>query len=127
MKIFKNIAFIFAFTCLTVGVLPAQDRETTLLVTPDSYDFGVVARSESRNMTVTVTNTGTTPLLLTDVRVTCNCIRLRWPKKPIVPGESAEIGVTYRSRDRGAFYKEIKIITNASPDPFSVWVKGVVE
>ena len=92
-----------------------------------SHDFGTLGRGESRDTVFMVVNRGEAPLLLTDVSTSCRCLRLQWPRQPLAPGESGTIAVTYRSRDRGTFYREIVVRTNASPKPYSLYVKGIVE
>ena len=54
---------------------------------------------DSDNTTVfTVTNTGDKPLILEDVSASCGCTMPRKPEKPILPGESDVIEVTFHPK-----------------------------
>jgi hypothetical protein len=124
MKIFRSlfILLIFGACCLAAA---GQDRAAVF--DRPLHDFGKLNRGEHRQTVFTVVNEGDVPLLLTDVSTACRCLRLGWPRKPLAPGESAEIAVTYRGRDRGSFYREIVVRTSASSEPHSLFVKGLVE
>ena len=49
-----------------------------------------------------------------------------WPREPIAPGETAEIGVKYATNRVGKFTKTITLTTNASKKPTILTIKGEV-
>lgn len=75
------------------------------------YDFGTV--SESAPSVVhdfTVTNTGTSALAIIWVKPKCGCTAPEYPRKPLKPGESAKIKVTFLpSGQHGEVDKEIRV------------------
>lgn len=80
-----------------------------------TYDFGTIredggaVRHEFR-----FTNTGDTPLVIVDAKAECGCTRPEYPLKPIEPGKSGVIRVTYLPQGRpGEFVKSVKVTTNA--------------
>ena len=79
------------------------------------YDFGTVTDGEIIETTFIVTNTGKSPLIITDAKTTCGCTVPTWPKdKPIAPGESTNIEVKFDSiLNANHFYKnkEKELIT----------------
>lgn len=118
------------FFCLTllmgVGLFAVQNGKAGIAVAPLSYDFGTFKVGESRNHDFTVTNTGKIPLVLLSVKTSCTCTKVKWPKKPIKPGEKETITVTYNARDEGAFYKEIEVRNNSDKPVVVLRIKGII-
>ena len=60
-------------------------------------------------------NAGDQPLILSNVRSSCGCYVPRWPREPVLPGDSSEIIGTYSSRGRpGPFTKSMTVNSNDS-------------
>ena len=80
----------------------------------DSFDFGDIKQGDKVEHVFTFENTGTSPLILTNVQTTCGCTVPKWPRNPIPPGEKAEITVKFNSAGKsGKVHKIVKIISNA--------------
>lgn len=92
------------------------------------YDFGEIPQGKPASHSFKITNSGDAPLIIKDVKPSCGCTTPKWPRKPIAPGETAEIKAVYDAESKGAFQKSIKVITNV---PFSgtetLKIKGVVK
>lgn len=74
-----------------------------------NHDFGEIAQGEKVEHTFRFTNTGSQPLVITNVEVTCGCTTPKgWPRDPIASGESGEITVAFNSA--GKFGKQTKVI-----------------
>ena len=80
-----------------------------------SYDFGDMKQGERAEHTFKFTNTGDSPLVITNVEVTCGCTTPKgWPRDPIAPGNKAEITVAFNSAGKyGRQNKVVKIISNS--------------
>jgi len=92
------------------GEVPAMDFENTEL------DFGKIIQGEKISHTFSFTNTGESPLVISDVSATCGCTVPTWPKAPVLPGEKGEISVVFDSNGRsGSQMKQVTVITNAVP------------
>jgi hypothetical protein len=92
------------------------------------YDAGTVNKGEKIKAVFKVTNTGKSPLILTEVKGSCTCTVADYPKKPIAAGESAEIKAevnTDKTGD-GPISKSIRIIANTEPNLTVVHVKAKV-
>lgn len=60
-------------------------------------------------------NTGTADLVIKSAKASCGCTIADYPKKPIPPGETGKIKVTFKSAGRrGSISKVITIESNAS-------------
>ncbi len=90
------------------------------------HDFGTVTQNEPTVFDFKLTNTGNTPLIISEVKRVCGCTTPKWPKEPIQPGESEVIQVKYDSRRVGPFNKEIKVISNANTAHVPLRIKGTI-
>ncbi len=72
-------------------------------------------------------NSGTTPLILNDVKTGCGCTTSEWSKQPVLPGASGKIKVSFDPIARpGAFMKSITVYSNAEAPIVSLVIKGNV-
>lgn len=109
--------------------LSALGGEPVITFAENSHDFGTIAE-EGGNVTheFTFTNTGDEPLLIVNATASCGCTRPVYPKKPIAPGKSDKIKVTYAPKGRpGEFSKSVTVKTNAKKQKaVKLKIKGVV-
>ena len=85
---------------------------TTIRFERDTLQLGTIRYGEKRKVTFRFTNTGQTPLLLRDVRPSCGCTGAEWEKRPVAPGETGEIKITFAPNSLGHFLKNIDIVCN---------------
>ena len=69
-----------------------------------------------RQFALGFTNKGDKPLTIKEVKASCGCMEVSYPKEPIAAGSRGEISVTYDAKLLGSFYKEVEVLTNASND-----------
>lgn len=79
-----------------------------------SHDFGTVHEANGKVECVfKYTNTGDSPLTLASVSAPCNCTKTKFSPKPLAPGKSDEIRVTFTPKDMsGEFMRTISVWTN---------------
>lgn len=118
MKI-KRILILLLLCC--GAILPGQAQSAKAGYTADRtlHLFGSVVMGKTYKTTFTVTSTGTTPLVLIDARVNCQCTKVAFDKKPLRKGEKAVVTVTYDADKEGVFDKTITLVTN-SPKPETI-------
>lgn len=81
------------------------------------HDFGNIKVDTDNKATFIVTNTGTNPLIINDVSVSCGCTTAEKPEKPILPGKSDKISVVFHPKP-GQLKEQKKTITvTANADP----------
>lgn len=120
--LFFTILFLFTLTRHSI----AQEPDTYVFDRV-SHDFGILKPGKTETTVFKLTNTGTTPLIIIDAGVSCRCAKIKWPKKPIPPGESAELTVEYKDKQSGTFYKVINIFTNNPPQKTQLRITGTIE
>lgn len=79
-----------------------------------SHDFGDIEQGTKVNYTFEFKNTGTEPLILSNVMTTCGCTATSWPREPIAPNEGGEIAVSFNSAGKmGRQNKVVTVVSNA--------------
>ena len=91
-----------------------------------SFDFGTVAEGDVVNAEFEVTNGGKTDLIITKASPSCGCTVPTYPKKAILPGETANIDIKYATNRVGAFSKTITVMSNADEPQKKLRIKGTV-
>ncbi len=89
-------------------------------------DYGTIEQHSEPLRKLKFTNTGTTPLVITNARGSCGCTVPTWAKEPIMPGESSELEIRYATNRLGKFTKKVTITTNEGTEPHVIQVKGDV-
>ena len=91
------------------------------------YDFGKIEQGEKVTHEYKFTNTGKTPLIITDASATCGCTIPEYPKEPVAPGQGGIIKVVFDSANKvGSQHKVVTITSNASPATTEVFLTGEV-
>ena len=111
-------AILFPFAAVQAQELEL-DRKTVNLDT--------VAVKSKNVFEVKYSNTGDKPLVLKSVTADCKCIRIKWNKSPVMPGDSSKIEVTFTPTTRGVFYKSIFLAPASSDPPKTLVLRGIVE
>lgn len=125
--IMKKI-FILSFTFLAFIQFSIAQSGSEISFTEDRHDFGTLEEGPKVSHEFSFKNTGTEPLVLTNVKASCGCTTPSWPKEPVLPGEEGKILVTYSTARRlGGFNKSITITSNAVNPTKVIYIKGTVE
>jgi hypothetical protein len=80
-----------------------------------THDFGDIVQGDKVEETFKFANTGTEPLIITNVQVTCGCtVPKGWPRDPIMPGGKAELTIAFNSAGKlGKQNKVVTVVSNA--------------
>ena len=87
-------------------------------------DFGSFMHSEIQERSFVLTNIGEAPLIVQDITTSCGCMKTRYVKKPIPPGEKLEITVIYEAEQAEYFNKTIAIHCNIKSSPIILRIVG---
>ncbi|MCC8409012.1 DUF1573 domain-containing protein [Mucilaginibacter sp. UR6-1] len=92
-----------------------------------THDFGKVKQGEKVNFEYKFTNTGKSPLVISNATASCGCTVPEWPKTPVKPGQSAAIKVTFDSANKSGLQdKLITVTANTIPAQTVVHLVGEV-
>lgn len=100
---------------------------TSMTIDKEIHDFGKVVDGVENHCTFTITNTGTKPLVLSDVKASCGCTTPSKPEGPIAPGKSDKIEVGFKPSGKGVSEKTVTITANTEPRITVVRVKADVQ
>jgi hypothetical protein len=81
------------------------------------HDFGLIAYKSPGTHTYVVTNTGTTPLIITNCIKGCGCTSVDWTKDSIMPGAKGLVRAAYDTRKVGHFSRGVDVFSNDSTNP----------
>ncbi|HNP94510.1 MAG TPA: DUF1573 domain-containing protein [Cyclobacteriaceae bacterium] len=91
-----------------------------------SHDFGKIKQGVPVTHEFKFTNTGKTPLVITNVQASCGCTTPDWSKEPIPPGGQGFIKATYNAAAIGAFNKSVTVMANVDQGFKQLSIKGEV-
>lgn len=87
-------------------------------------DFGNAKIGSVKTIKIPVKNTGKEPLQINNVRVSCSCMNIQWPKIPIQPGKTDSIFVQYKLEMEGIFRQNLFVFSNSPNEPLRINIKG---
>jgi hypothetical protein len=90
------------------------------------HDYGTMQQDANGDCEFKFKNTGTEPLVLSNVVASCGCTTPSWPKEPLMPGKSSVIKVHYDTKRIGIISKQITVMSNAKTDRVILNIKGNV-
>jgi hypothetical protein len=137
----KKILLSFAMTALVAGgamaqgpakqaTAPQSQAKTGPAITFEAteHNFGEITQGDVVEHTFTFTNTGTQPLIIDRVDVTCGCTTPAWSKEPVMPGKTGFVTAKYNSAGRmGQQKKAITIHSNAGDAAYVYIVTDIKE
>lgn len=104
---------------------PQTQAKTGPALTFDAteHNFGDISQGDVVEHTFTFTNTGTQPLIIERVDVTCGCTTPAWTKEPVMPGKTGFVTAKYNSAGRmGQQKKAITVHSNAGDGAAYVYI-----
>ena len=113
----KKLGLILTLFAMVFAFQANAQSESGAVITfkEKSVDFGDITQGDKVSHTFELTNTGTTPLINSNVAATCGCTVPSWPKDPIAPGAKAKIEVSFNSAGKmGKQNSVVRIYSNAS-------------
>lgn len=122
----KILIMLAGILVYTLGI--AQEKEATISWENTVIDLGTFKEEDGvQTVKYNFTNTGNSPLFLTNVRAGCGCTTPEWTRDPIQPGESGFVKIAYNPRNRpGTFNRSATVTTNATQPTTVLRIKGNV-
>lgn len=100
-------------------VKEAQNKPlTTIAFSETDHNFGDIKKGEKVEHIYEVTNTGTNPLIISNVKPGCGCTVPDYTKEPILPGKKGKITLHFDSTNfDGAVSKAADVFVNVEKAP----------
>jgi hypothetical protein len=93
------------------------NSRTTMSFDKTAVNFGTIKEDTDNKASFIVKNTGTKPLIIEKVDVSCGCTTASKPEKPILPGMTDKIDVVFHPHE-GQLDQQNKTVTiTANTDP----------
>jgi len=89
-------------------------------------DLGTVKQYNPTQTIFKFKNIGGKPVIITNAKGSCGCTDIDYPKKPILPGQTANIIVTYDAELLGVFNKTVTLTMNIERSSQILHLKGTV-
>ncbi|MDA8531879.1 DUF1573 domain-containing protein, partial [Flavobacteriaceae bacterium] len=101
------------------NVTKAAERDAQTIVYPSvtfdkvAHDFGEIQNGTPVETMFTYTNSGQSPLVVSDIKSTCGCtVPQGWSREPLAPGASSQFTVKFNGKGANKVSKTITLTTN---------------
>lgn len=133
----KKLTLSIVLIMLLVSVASAQSRTTRaasgvpqkgprIEFSQRIFNFDTIKTGKDISCTFLYKNVGNEPLIISDARASCGCTTPSYSSKPLMPGQTGQIKVTYNSAIPGPFLKTVVVISNAINNQRQVLrIKGI--
>lgn len=92
------------------------------------HDFGEIEEGTPVETVFTYTNTGKTPLVISDIKSTCGCtVPKDWSKEPLAPGATDKFTVKYNGKGKNNITKTVTVTANTEKGKEAVKIKAFVK
>jgi hypothetical protein len=91
-----------------------------------TFDFGKIKQGEPVTHEFKFTNSGSAPMIITNVTASCGCTTPDWTKDIIPPGGKGFVRATYNAASPGAFNKSVTVTANVENGFVQLFIKGEV-
>ena len=122
-KLFTFCAVILSFVALTAmnTVIEAEFK-----FEEETHDFGKIPQGKPVTYEFKFTNTGDSPIIISNVEASCGCTKPEYSSTPVKKGETGTIKTTFNAAAAGPFNKVITIKSNAKTPVKYLYIKGEV-
>ncbi len=77
------------------------------------HDFGTISEGTPVSTTFSYTNTGKSPLVISNIKASCGCtVPSNWSKEPLSPGESSQFTVDFNGKGANKVSKSVTVTAN---------------
>lgn len=121
----KKLILVVALM-LGIGItVNAQSKPAEFKFETETHDFGKIALNKPVVYTFNFTNTGDSPLIISNVETTCGCTVADYSKVPVKTGEKGFVKVTLTPVGPAIpFNKQVTLTSNARQTSKVLIVKG---
>jgi len=105
-----------------------SNKEAVITFDKTEHNFGTILQGEVVTASFHFTNTGSAPLLISNVQTSCGCTVGEYPREPIAPGKDGVIKATYDSKGHQGFQsRSLSVVSNTNPNQTALRLKATVQ
>ncbi len=119
----KRILFFLSILFAANVLVMAQPK---IVFDKPVQELGYLLWRNPVTITYHFTNSGSKPLVISNVTTSCGCTTADWTKKPIPAGGKGTVTAVFDTEAIGTFYKEVGVYCNASSTPIYLEFRGEV-
>ncbi len=90
------------------------------------YDFGEIEYKKFHYATFEMKNLSDKAIYIDNVRTACGCTSVDWDYEAIPAGATTEIKVEYDAKDKGEFYRWLRVYISNQKKPEKLYITGTV-
>ena len=136
------LSFVFTFTSCkndpfskvdSKNVEVASERDAVssnfaeMTFDKSSHDFGTINDGAPQETMFSYTNTGDSPLVVTDIKSTCGCtVPQGWSREPLSPGESSQFTVKFNGKGANKVSKTVTVTANTKKGKETVRISAFI-
>ena len=119
---------IVSVLLLMAFVAEAQTKTAKISFEKNEHDFGKINEEKGPvTYEFKFTNTGGSPIIVSNVKASCGCTATDYTKDPVLPGKTGFVKATYDPKNRpGPFNKSVTVTSNAENATVVLIIKGDV-
>lgn len=126
LEMMKKTVLMLFVGLLSLGIY-AQDATAKIEFKSETIDYGEIEKGSDGVRVFEFTNTGSAPLVISNVKSSCGCTIPKKPEDPILPGKTGQIQVKYDTKRVGPIRKAITVTSNADTPTKVLKIKGTVK
>lgn len=117
---------VSVFTIFLPCLLSAQESDAPPMRTEvrwevDTLDFGSIEEGTLVLDSFVLHNTGNAPYVIRDVKTTCDCTLIKYPKAPVPPGGRAAVRFEFDSNVKNGYaHAGLIVYDNSAPNSRSI-------
>jgi hypothetical protein len=120
----KKLIALFA---LILGFAFTSNAQGALKFKQEKHDFGTITEGTVATYSFEFTNTGKTPVVISNVQPSCGCTTPEWTREPVMPGKTGKVTASYNSAGRpGNFNKTVTVMNNGQMSQIVLSIQGSV-
>jgi hypothetical protein len=124
-------AFLLNLSCGQASVSkkePPKPQVAEIKFQSEKLEAGISDGKTNVHIDFRFTNTGTIPLVINEVRGNCHCVQGTKPDKPIAPGDSSVISVSFDPAGvSGTYMRTLMVQSNATRPSIELYVMGDIQ
>jgi hypothetical protein len=133
-KLMRKVLFLSGFAIAGLLLMSTQIKNESLsnffmakfTWKATTHDFGKIVQGKPVSSEFTFKNTGSIPLVISNVQGSCGCTVTDYTKEAVAPGKEGMVKATFNSARTGVFSKTVTVTANIEGGTEVLTIKGEV-